>query len=120
MPQSETVNWITEAIAKAGRTANFSAAGTLSSVDPGLEVDGVGPVELPLKPKVAKQLIDVCKVAPYGKGTKTLVDRKVRNSYELSPSKFHLSDDWIQSIEEATRQVAIKLGLRRPSWTTSI
>ena len=80
-------------------------------VDPCLEVDGVGPVELPLKPKVVKQLIKVCKVAPYGKGTKTVVNKKVRNSYELSPSKFHLSDVWTQSIEEATRQVATQLGL---------
>ncbi|MFB3107713.1 MAG: hypothetical protein ACE1ZA_22690, partial [Pseudomonadales bacterium] len=111
MPQNETVKWMAEGIAKASRSVNFSAAGTVSSVDPGLEVDGVGLVKLPLKPKVAKQLIDVCKVAPFGKGTRTLVDRKVRNSYELSPSKFRLSDDWNQSIDEATRQVATQLGL---------
>ncbi len=111
MLQSETVNWMMEAIAKASRSAKFSAAGTLPLVDPGLKVDCVGPIVLPLKPKVAKQLVDVCKVAPYGKGSKTLTDRNVRNSYELSPSKFQLSDDWIQSIENATREVATQLGL---------
>ena len=111
MDDASTVDWMTKAITKATRSARFSAGGTLPKIDPRLEVDGLGPVKLPLTPKVAKQLIAHCRVAPYGKGTKTLVNTKVRNTFELDPKRFHMADEWDAAIDQATRQVAGQLGL---------
>ena len=76
MDDACTVEWMTKAITEATRSARFSADGTLPKIDPRLEVDGLGRVTLPLTPKAAKQLIARCKVAPYGKGTKTLINTK--------------------------------------------
>jgi hypothetical protein len=42
----------------------------------------------PLKPAAVKSLKATGQVAPYGKGTKTLVDTSVRNTIEVDPSRF--------------------------------
>ena len=60
---------------------------------------------------MAKELVAHCRVAPYGKGTQTLVNKKVRNTFELDPKKFRLSDEWNAAIADATRPAAEQLGL---------
>jgi hypothetical protein len=111
MDVRDTVAWMTEAIEEASRSANFCTSGTMRQVDSGMEIEGVGAIKLPLKPAAAKQLIATCKVAPYGKGAKTIVDRKVRNTFELDPKKFQLAEAWSRAIAGVTEQVAEKLGL---------
>lgn len=86
-------------------------AGHLSAVDPGLEVEGLGRVPVPLKRGIAKSLIADCRVAPYGKGTETLVDTHVRKTFELDPQQFRLGAQWNSAIADATRTVADYLGL---------
>jgi len=68
-------------------------------------------VSVPLKRVVAKSLIAACQVAPYGKGTETLVDTRVRKTFELDLQKFQLGDSWNSAIADATRTVADELGL---------
>ncbi len=99
------------AIGKAIQSAKFLVAGQLPVVDPGLHVDGLGRVSLPLKRGIAKSLIAACQVAPYGKGTETLVDTRVRKTFELDPQKFRLGDEWDSAIARATRTFADSLGL---------
>jgi hypothetical protein len=45
---------------------------------PGLTVEGVGPVALPLLPAQAEHLIAAAERAPYGRGEDTLTDISVR------------------------------------------
>ncbi len=113
MEDSSAVSWLTRAIDKAARssTSEFCVAGCLPNVDPGLEVDGVGPVKLPLKQGMAKRIIAAGQVAPFGKGARTLVDTDVRKTFELDPRKFRLGDQWTAAIAEATRTIAERLGL---------
>ncbi len=111
MDDSTTVEWLSKAIGQATKAAKFCIAGSLPVVDPGIEVEGVGTIPLPLKRKTAKELVAACQVAPYGKGTQTLVNKKVRNTFELDPRKFRLSDAWNSAIAHATRPVAEQLGL---------
>src|SRR5438046_10712306 len=91
MSVSTTARRLSEAISQATRSSKFCVAGCLPVVDPGIEVDGLGAIKLPLKRAVAKKLVAQCRVAPYGKGTQTLVDRTVRNTWELEPKQFRLS-----------------------------
>ena len=72
MNASTTVRRLAEAIGQATRSAKFCVAGRLPAVDPGIEVDGLGAIKLPLKPATAKKLVARCRVAPYGKRTQTL------------------------------------------------
>lgn len=60
------------------RPAEFCTSGPCLAVLPGLQVDRVGDIALPLGAPVAKALIKLCRQAPYGKGTETVVDTKVR------------------------------------------
>ncbi len=111
MDDSTTVEWLSTAIGQATRSAKFCVVGCLPVADPGIEVEGLGTITLPLKPKTAKELVTRCSIAPYGKGTQTLVNKKVRNTFELDPKKFRLSDAWNSAIADAMRPVAEQLGL---------
>ena len=110
MNKPSAVQWLSTAVSQAARSAKFCVSGSLPGVDPGIEVEGL-PVTLPLKGKAATRLVARCHTAPYGKGTKTLVDTKVRRTLELDPDEFRLGDDWDAAIAEATRHVAAQLGL---------
>jgi hypothetical protein len=111
MRDSATVEWVSAAIGEAIKSAKFCVAGTLPDIDPGIEIEGLGAITFPLKRTRAKELVSTCQMAPYGKGTDTLVDTKVRNTFELDPKKFHLSDVWNSAIDNAMLHVAEQLGL---------
>jgi hypothetical protein len=111
MSVSTTARWLSEAIRQATRSAKFCVSGCLAGVDPGIEVDGVGAVRLPLKRSMAKELVAQCRVAPYGKGTQTLVDRKIRNTFELDPKKFRLRQEWNSAVDQLAQPAAAQLGL---------
>jgi len=108
---SITVEWLANAIGQATRSAKFCVAGGLPVVDPDIEVDGLGAIRLPLKQTAAKKLVACCQTAPYGKGTQTLVDTRVRKTFELDPKSFRLGDAWNSAIADAARTVAEQLGL---------
>ena len=109
--QNNSLSWITDAIAGASRSMQFCASGNVPSVKPGLTVEGVGAIKLPLMPKQAKELIAVGRVAPFGKGTKTLTDTKVRRTIEVDASQIQLSDAWNQMISGLVASVGTELGL---------
>ncbi|KAF8312027.1 hypothetical protein DL93DRAFT_2229335 [Clavulina sp. PMI_390] len=69
--------------------------------NPNIEVPGFGLLGLPLNPREAKVLIKHCTQAPFGKGERTVVDKKVRDTWELSPERFTFKNPqfptWIES-----------------------
>jgi len=111
MSASITAHRLAETIGRATRSAKFCVAGCLPVVDPGIDVDGLGAIRLPLKAATAKKLVGQCRVAPYGKGTQTFVNKKVRDTLELDPKKFRLSQEWDAAVARAARLAAEQLGL---------
>ena len=65
------------------RPGDFFVSGTTEFLAPLLEVDGVGPVALPLLPIQAEQLVAVAERAPFGRGEETLVDTAVRRTWQI-------------------------------------
>ena len=59
-----------------------------SFVNPGLYVEDLGLVALPLLPPIAKEIAQRSRQAPFGKGDLTLVDTTVRKTWELDASRF--------------------------------
>jgi hypothetical protein len=55
--------------------------------NPALKLDGLGIVGLPLSKDVARNVISKSKPAPFGKGERTIVDRNVRDTWEMDASK---------------------------------
>ena len=62
------------------RPGDFFAAGTAELLAPLIEVEGIGPVALPLLPTQAEQLAAVAEPAPYGRGTETLFVTSVEDN----------------------------------------
>src|SRR5579864_5821036 len=111
MTASTTARRLAEAVRQATKSSRYCVADCLPVIDPGIEVDGVGAIALPLKRGVAKQLLAHCQVAPYGKGTETRVDTKVRKTFELDPKQFRLSPEWNSAVARAAHLAAEQLGL---------
>ena len=101
-----------EALAGIDRPGDVFAAGDRAPVMPGLEVEGLGTVGLPLPKAQARALIRRCRQAPYGKGTQTLVDTDVRRVWEMDPAHFELiNPKWEALIESILMEVRQRLGL---------
>lgn len=94
------------------RPGDFCSFGAVPPVLPGLEVGGMGPVSLPLTTGQARELIQHCERAGYGKGEETLVDTDVRRVWKLSPSKFTLNNPaWSATLDDIVAAVQSELGL---------
>jgi hypothetical protein len=94
------------------RPGSFCASGSVPAVLPGLEVEGMGPIGLPLTVQQAEELKQHCRQAPYGKGEETLVDTRVRRVWELTPNRFSLTNpDWDQFLQQTVHTVQEELGL---------
>ncbi len=69
---------------------------------------------LPLTKPHARKLIKLCRQAPYGKGTETVVDTDVRRVWELDPAQFQLTNPkWDEFIASIVDDVKETLGLGR-------
>jgi hypothetical protein len=100
------------ALAKIDRPGSFCVQGSVPAILPGLEVRKVGPIGLPLTIKQAEELKAQCEQAPYGKGTKTLVDTDVRRVWRLEPNRFALKNpDWETFVKDIVGKVQEELGL---------
>ena len=101
-----------EALAEIDRPGDVFAAGDRAPAMPGLEVEGLGTVGLPLSKTQARALARRCRQAPYGKGTRTLVDTDVRRVWELDPAHFELTNPkWEALIGSILEEVQRHLGL---------
>ena len=54
--------------------------------NPCLSIEGLGMVGLPLSERDAKSIISCSAQAPFGHGERTVVDREVRDTWEIEPS----------------------------------
>lgn len=80
---------IFDAINEVEHTGDFAYSGNVPAVpNPGLFIKDVGQVGLPMSPRDAVAIIDVCHRSPFGKGTETLVDTSVRKCWELNADQF--------------------------------
>ncbi len=107
---------INDALADVLRTVrtpgDFCAAGNCPLHVPLIEVDGVGPIALPLLPAQAAQLIAVAERAPYGRGGKTLVDTAVRRSWQIGADRVSIAGkQWPEMLASVVERAATGLGV---------
>ena len=94
------------------RPGDFYVAGTEEIFSPRLEVDGVGQVALPLLQVQAEALIAVAERAPYGRGEETVLDEKVRRTWQIEAARVHISGrHWEQSLNAMAAKAAEGLGV---------
>ncbi|OHW97651.1 2OG-Fe oxygenase family protein, partial [Colletotrichum incanum] len=94
---------------------SFASFRPLKSVDPELFVHDVGPIVLPLQEPQAREMIVKAVQAPFGKGSDTIVDTTVRNTWELDPKHFELrSPRWVADLQKICAMVASDMNIKSP------
>jgi len=81
-----------------------------------IQVKGVGDLRLPLKPRIIKSLIKQSRPAKYGLKEQTLLDKKVRDVWEIPKSRVKINQrHWKKSFDAALLQLKTSLGLSEQS-----
>ncbi|KAF8604770.1 hypothetical protein BDV93DRAFT_605704 [Ceratobasidium sp. AG-I] len=91
--------------------------------NPGLVVDGVGMIKLPLAADGsddthAKSLINACVQAPFGQGERVKVDKEVRDTWQADAAQVHFTNPaWATYIDAAMKSVCVTLGVETETTT---
>ena len=97
------------------RPGDFYVSGTTVFPTPSLEVEGVGPIALPLLPIQAEQLIAVAQRAPYGRGQDTVVDTQVRRTWQIGADRVRIGGKrWPSTLDDIVARAADGLGVTDP------
>jgi 2OG-Fe(II) oxygenase superfamily len=109
----EVLEKLSQALSRIDRPGSFCVSSSVRAFLPGLEVEGLGPIGLPLTVAQAKELIARCDQAPHGQGIKTVVDTNVRRVWRMGPDRFSLTNpDWAAFVDETIAKVREGLGLQ--------
>ncbi len=101
-----------QALEHIDRPGTFCTAGRAPAVVPGLEIAGVGAIALPLGKRQAAAIRKQAHQAPYGKGTRTLVDTDVRRVWEIDADKVAFANpEWTAAVAETVDAARTGLGL---------
>jgi hypothetical protein len=85
--KTATLEVIGEVLGEVHAGGRFTAQRTATADDLHLEVKGVGPIRLPVSRAQAKELCGVARPARYGRGEETLLDKRVRDTWEVPKSR---------------------------------
>ena len=97
------------------RPGDFCTVGACEILAPGLEVEGVGPIALPLLPTQAEHLIAVANRAPFGRAQRTVVDTNVRRTWQINADQVRIhGQGWARSLAVILERVADGLGVTGP------
>ena len=109
---SDFANALAELLARVQRPGGFHVTGSFDIHPPRLEVDGVGPIALPLLPAQAEQIIQVAEQAPYGRGPETLVDTGVRRTWQVDAARVHIGGRrWEEDLAAVVQRVRLGLAV---------
>ena len=90
----------------------FACSGLLPELGyPGLHIQDVGHVSLPVQAEQAQKIIEVAKKAPYGLGSQTLIDETVRKTWQLEPGQILIkNDNFLAGVKNVVATVKKQLG----------
>ena len=101
-----------ELLGSVDRPGNYCVGGRLYVPLPRVQVKGAGDLSFPVPPAQIEALLDAAERAPYGKGTRTLVDTSVRDCWQIDSRKVRLAGQaWPDSLAKVLSLVAEGLGL---------
>ncbi|MGW4718817.1 2OG-Fe(II) oxygenase [Nocardia sp. NPDC004260] len=90
----ETLRVIGELMGSAPSGGSFAARRTGSAENLLIEVEGVGPIRLPVMPAQARRLCEVARPARYGLREQTLLDATVRDTWEVPRDRVTVDERW--------------------------
>lgn len=93
------------------KKSGFSAGRTAPTGDLHLEVQGVGTIKLPVSQAQARQLCAISRPARYGQGERTLLDKRVRDTWEVPKTRVKIDKRrWNQTLGPVLDQLKSELG----------
>ncbi|KAE9267292.1 hypothetical protein PF008_g31390 [Phytophthora fragariae] len=105
---------ISDVLARADEQAGeYSFGGQADSLPaaPGLVVDEVGSIPVPITAEQAEKLIEQCKKSPFGHNFETKMDETVRQSWQLEPTQVRFENmAWQSGLEKLRDVIADRLG----------
>ena len=111
MAQDSIENAVEKLLLSVERPGDFCAHGRLLAPMPRLEVEGAGALSFPVLEAQVRALIAAAERAPYGKGTETLVDRSVRDCWQIEPDRVRLAGAaWPKTFADILGSAAAGLG----------
>ncbi|KAL9594089.1 MAG: hypothetical protein Q9219_007223 [cf. Caloplaca sp. 3 TL-2023] len=102
--------WLIAGVQSSGSFATF---GNIDSfINPGIHVDPIGIVRLPLSEDDAQAIIRRSNKAPFGKGNETLIDESVRKTWQIDAANIRfLNPDWQSCLDSIVENAARRLGV---------
>ena len=89
---------------------SFETAGNIGIKQPGLEIQGLPRISLPLTNHDAEEVKKLCTLAPFGRGERTGHDPSVRHTWQLEPSQFQIKNrGWQREIHKALHEACDRL-----------
>ena len=111
MGQDRAENVLEKLLLSIDRPGDFCAHGRLLAPMPWLEVEGAGALSFPVPEAQVRALIEVAERAPYGKGSETLLDRSVRDCWQIDPGRVRLAGAaWPETFAKILDSAAAGLG----------
>lgn len=103
---------IADILGKVGSQRVFTARRTAKVENLDLEVKGIGELRFPISDSQALQLRHVGRPAPYGKGEKTLLDPRVRDTWKVPKSRVKIDQQrWNRTLLPMLDSLRTDLGL---------
>lgn len=107
-----TLRRIAEVLAGVGGRGGFAARRTAGADDLRIEVKGVGPLRFPVPAAQARLLRAVARPARYGRGEQTLLDARVRDTWEVPKSRVKIDGRrWNRTLLPILDELREDLGL---------
>ena len=110
-PAVPVIHRIQQTLASAGAPGSFATRHTAGVDDIHFDVVDVGAVPLPLSHRTAQKLCEVARPARYGLREKTLLDPRVRDTWEIGKRQIKLDTHWQRTLDPKLELIARDLGL---------
>lgn len=93
------------------RPGNYYVTGFREIYMPQLSVQNIGQISFPVQETQLNQLIDLAEAAPYGKGEKTIIDKKVRRTWQFNDDQIDLNGKhWDNDLASILNEVKEEFG----------
>jgi hypothetical protein len=100
---------------------SYVSKGSSAMVVPGLNIEGIGEISLPINTEQIKEIIKQAHKAAFGKGSKTIIDTKVRSVWEIDANKISfLNPNWEKTVKKIIVNVKEGLGIEEQTISTSL
>lgn len=91
--------------------SNFSSEEIINASDLQLSFQNIGQLTFPIAEATAKEMLKYGHAAPFGWRDQTVIDKSIRDCWEIEPSFFTLSKSWDHRLESLLIKIQTKLGL---------